>query len=352
MHERLKQPSTHLPDEFHKSFELCFAAHDAIAQILVSGANSGIFTPEIDGISPQELETKGLIDLVERLDDIGLIHKLPQILISRIFPTILSDFLHCIFEALEASRKGKLCIAYMLLRKPIQDNLMVLESIIQDEELFAERLSSSPPKFNRGDDIASHTARVSAVLTRTGFSEVFSAEYIAKLRYDKNESDSFDGICNKANHITTSKSVIKTKKYDLNFIFPSERSMHHQWSYLFSRLPYLLSYTYFLCDHISRRFAQTLDEYTDEIFRIIGALYVSSTIETQDDFRFRPALTLAEFFLEGIAEQCRVRGYTPPSLEDLESMGLTGAFPGEPESEVAARRNLYEFISAQYAETQ
>ncbi|CAN7603819.1 hypothetical protein LJR069_004453 [Variovorax paradoxus] len=45
------------------------------------------------------------------------------------FPAVLS-VLHCLYEALECSRKGKLNVTYMLLRKPLQESLYVFEEIV------------------------------------------------------------------------------------------------------------------------------------------------------------------------------------------------------------------------------
>jgi hypothetical protein len=54
-------------------------------------------------------------------------HRPPEdhaaVLVTTMFPAILSDMLHCFYETLETSRKAKLGISFMLLRKPLQESL-------------------------------------------------------------------------------------------------------------------------------------------------------------------------------------------------------------------------------------
>lgn len=346
MHERLSGTNTHLPKIFHKGYELCFFAHDVATHLLKSGHEHGIFSQHLDGLLNNADSTE-LSDLVETLKKKNLTSKLPDLLISRIFPAVLGDSLHYIFEALEAARKGKISVAYTLLRKPLQDNLMVLESIIENEDQFTERLSATPPKFNRGDDLASHTARIAATLDKIGYSNAFDAEYLTQLRYDKSCEDSFDGFCNKATHLITSKSIIKTGAYSLNFIFPTSHSLHQQWAFLFSRLPYILTYTAAICEHISKRFALTYPEYTDDMERRTAALYILNSLELEE-FLNAPLANSTLYFYEWLKSHCKKEGYEEPDVDDLIRMGTSGAFPGEPEEFVQARFSAFEALAKLY----
>jgi hypothetical protein len=70
-----------------------------------------------------------------------------KLLVTTIFPAVLSDMLHCFYEALEVSRKAKLTIAFMLVRKPLQESLFLLESVIIDRCDFAKKLTTDPVKL-------------------------------------------------------------------------------------------------------------------------------------------------------------------------------------------------------------
>jgi hypothetical protein len=59
-----------------------------------------------------------------------------NILKAVVLPAVLSDLLHFIYEALQCSRKGKLNVTYALIRRPIQESLYLLESIVLDAAGF------------------------------------------------------------------------------------------------------------------------------------------------------------------------------------------------------------------------
>lgn len=346
MHERLAHQNTHLPEKFHAGFDVCFFAHDLGANALKSGFEQGIFDYH-DDVLPDETQASELCDIVQWLQDSGHSAKLPKILISRVFPAVLSDLLHCIFESLEAARKGKLAVAFTLLRKPLQDNLMVLESIVEDEAGFASRLSETPPRFRRGDDLLSHVQRISNVLEVIGKNESFDPKYLAQLRYDKSHEDSFDRYCNKATHLITSNYNLKTSPYDLNFIFPSNKSVHSQWGFIFSRLPYILSYTYFMCEHIMEKFAITYPQYQDDMQRRLGARYILNCLNLDPDIDSlsTPLAELAAHFFGWLEEHCADEGYGKPDFDALVRMGDSGAFPGESEQSVQTRFEAFEHLA-------
>lgn len=346
MHERLSLPNSHLPEVFHEGYDCCFFAHDLCANAIKSGFDQKIFS--YDDELEDDDEAGELSDIVQKLNDSGQSARLPKILVSRIFPAVLSDLLHSIFEALEAARKGKLTIALTLLRKPLQDNLMVLESIIQDEAAFAMRLSETPPRFRRGDDLPSHIKRISKVLELIEHSETFDSTYLGQLRYDKTHEDSFDRYCNKATHLITSNHNLTTNPYDLNFIFPSSKSMHAQWYFIFSRLPYILSYTHLMCEYIMEKFALTYPQFQDDMKRRLGARYVLNCLKlsTLNQMPGSDFLSdLAGYFFSWIEEHCTEEGYAEPDLPALIRMADCGAFPGESEESVKARFEAFEQLA-------
>lgn len=73
---------------------------------------------------------------------------------------------HCIYEALSSAYKGKMAVAYMLIRKPIQESLFVLEEMQLDKSAFVSNLENDQsrlqPKITGGVD--GHEKRISKVL--------------------------------------------------------------------------------------------------------------------------------------------------------------------------------------------
>lgn len=188
-----------MPDTYDLAHDLCFVIHDILAQLLKSGAEGGFFRTtiafedEADRISFEKTE-----DIFCWLEETQRLNDRTSILTTTVFPAVLSDALHCIYEALESSRKAKLNITYMLLRKPIQESLFLFETIIINPHDFAAKLATDPLKLRgeKAGGLDAHTRRIQRVLEQIGEEGRFNAEYIAQLRYNKSEEDGFDGICN------------------------------------------------------------------------------------------------------------------------------------------------------------
>ena len=160
-----------LPATYKVAHDLCFTVHDVLAQLLVSGSKSGAFVARIPLDEPGDVDAFAAhSDLFEWLETSGRVRDRAKILKSIVLPAVLSDMLNCIYEALQSSKKGKLNVSYILLRKPLQESLYMLESIIIDELDFASKLATNPlllrPKNAGGLD--GHTKRIKLVLDTLG----------------------------------------------------------------------------------------------------------------------------------------------------------------------------------------
>jgi hypothetical protein len=248
-----------------------------------------------------------------------------------VFPAILSDLLHCVYEALETSRKAKLHVSYMLLRKPIQENLYVLEAVIADRAGFARKLTEDPIQLwsqgAGGRD--AHTRNIATVLTAIGDDGRFDAGFLAQLRYDKSTEDGFDGICNKAIHLFTSHQAIATEKMNINFIFSDWESKESQWAYIYSRLPYVLAYAYQIVEYVCAGISPTWPEYLDEIQRRIAAHAILWGQPLDEPYREPRLETFIAKNRQWLDSHCVKAGFHAPNELGLVRMITTGAMPGE-----------------------
>lgn len=212
---------TFLPEQYWLAHEFCFFLHDVMARLLQAGERSGIFKVSLaltDDERRSFEETDDILDWVME-------HRSPEersaVLVTMVFPAVLSDMLHCVYETLETSRKAKLNVSYMLLRKPIQESLYLLETAVADRVAFATKLSADPLKlWSQGaGGCEAHTPNIALVLGTIKEEQRFDAGYLAQLRYDKAASDGFDGACNRAIHLFTGHKSIKTEAMNINFIF-------------------------------------------------------------------------------------------------------------------------------------
>jgi hypothetical protein len=323
----------------------------------VSGEKARAFHVSFD--LPDEAakrEFESASDIFEWLEK----HRTPEdraaVLVATMFPAVLSDMLHCFYEALETSRKAKLGISFMLLRKPLQESLYVLEAVIADRAEFAQKLTKDPIKlWSQGiGGREAHARNIEKVLEAVGESERFDAAYLAQLRYDKSVEDGFDGICNKATHLFTGHKSIKTERMNINFIFSNWDGKLTQWSYIYSRLPYLLVYMHSIVEHVCEGIAPTPPAYLNDMKRRISA-QVLLWWETVEASYIEPHLEkFAERTRDWLYRHCNEAGFSLPTKADLIRMGAEGAFPGETRTSVAKRLDQFKrnaAASGSYAPT-
>lgn len=316
---------TFLPKEFNIAHELCFFLHDAITEVIRTGEENQIFVHNIKIDDKDEINFNSTDEIFSYLDKNEKYEDRAKILTVTVLPAILSDMMHCIYETLENSRKAKLNISYMLIRKPIQENLYVLESIVLDEIDFAKNIIENPHKLDskNAGGLEGHKNRITKVLNKIDGSSYLSSDYISSLRYNKKSNDSFDGICNIAMHLFTSHEAIRTEKFNINFIFSNEESKITQWKFLYSRLPYLLVYMHKIVEYILSTFVMTERQYLNDINNQVNALillwwediaeeYQSDEIES---FVKKKYISVKEYFsLKG------KRNFTKKDIEKLANL--------------------------------
>lgn len=243
----------HLPKRFSFSHEYSLYLHDRLADLVVYGEKEGFFNTtvplnnqeEAAEFSSPELDIFQWLEKRQRGDILG------EILLKSVFPALLSDFCHFIYEALSCSQKGKLSVAYALLRKPLKENLHYLEWLVANPEELLTTL------YNRESVELSfrhigHPDRVRKVIKnaidRTVNASMFNPDYIYELRFDKACPYGFEGLWNQAMHLITTKQPIHTEKMNFNFVFSGDNDRQMQWEQLYSQLPLLLFYTAEICE--------------------------------------------------------------------------------------------------------
>jgi quinol monooxygenase YgiN len=321
---------TFIPDELLPAHHLCLLNHDILVELLRSGEKNGAFIEEIefrDRRDRDELDRAD--DVFEWLERTGRSNERARVLRRTVFPALLSDFLHFIFEALETSRKAKLNVSYALIRKPLQENLFLLETISTDPDAFTRSLLEDPLalRAQKAGGVEAHARRISNALNVLGEQDRFDAAYLAQLRYDRKVEDGFDGSCNKAIHLFTEHPAIRTESLNINFIFSDWEAKLTQWYYLYSRLPYLLFYARLLVEHVCSSFVQTDPSYLANMERRVAAGTLLWARNIDADYRHPSIERFVEATRERLARACRAAGHREPSLSDLPSMVATGGFP-------------------------
>lgn len=254
--------------------------------------------------------------------------------------------MHFVYEALNTSKKAKLGISYSLLRKPLQEILAIFELMLIDMDYFTDKLSKEPEKLYSQSfgGIEPHRKRIEKVISVLKYKDWFDTGYITQLRYDKSAEDGFDGICNKAVHLFTSSAAIKTKPMNINFIFSNWESKETQWSFLYSRLPYLLIYSQQVVEKLCATICLTTQDYLDDIDRRNEAAIIlwSKTIKSR--YMNEPIEKLIKLARENLEKDCLTSGFRIPKEKDLYKMMATGSYPGENSISVIRRNRNYSNI--------
>lgn len=352
---------TKLPEKFNFGHELSFLLHDIITNLYVTSKETNMFSVNIDIYEDEYKE------FLENSEDIGKWilntkekNKSAKVLKTIVFPALLSDMLHCFYEALETSRKGKLTISYMLIRKPLQESLYLLEDIVLSELNFSDKFKKNAEssklepseykknlkhlEFSSAGGKEGHAKRIEKIFEIMSSNFGLSPEYIAQLRYDKSSEDSFDIICNKAMHLFTTHEKIFTEPLNINMIFSGYSQFETQWAYLYSRLPYLLFYTWIIVEYLTNSIIETSQEYLDDIRRRVSALIILWWNEIDDFYKNEKLENFVKFQEEWLNNHCVKNGYKIPTKNNLIKIFKNGSFPNESKSSIKQRLKNYQDI--------
>ena len=307
---------------YDRAHKLCFFIHDIMVDFLETGEKNDIFLSKVE---LSDLEKKEFWDydgsILNWLKNKNKQSNYESLIKKTIIQALLSDMLHCIYESLKAMEKGKVSIAYMLIRKPIQENLYLLEEMILKDD-FIDIFESNPLKLRHknGGDVNGHDLRIKTILKDLNFDQILDSHYLATLRYDKKSEDSFDGVCNQAMHLFTEHQAIKTENLNINFIFGTNESKETLYQFMYTRLPYLMYYIYLVFEKIANSIANTSPIYLLDIQNRISALYLLAYVNVENNYQTKQFYKLCIMFEAILSEnfKCEL------SLEKLENIASTG----------------------------
>lgn len=258
-----------LPKKFTFSHNYCFFLHDQLVETLKSGEKANIFNSiikfkkkkhakQVQGLSGEEF-----VDWLEKNDYKADVYFL---FYKQLCAALLSDYLHFIYEALQCSRKGKLTVAYALLRKPFKENLFYLEWLLARPNEFLPRFDSeSSKRFSFLEDKTKDTKVkiIEEAMAKSRRGKWLPPEYLYELRYGKKADYGLEQSWQKANHLLTTHRHMKTEKTNLNFIFSNTDARYSQWEGIYSILPILLYHGVQVIEALLANFAKRAHEDKD-----------------------------------------------------------------------------------------
>ena len=228
-----------LPEKYHLDHEYCIYLHDQLVRIIVEGERLGVFKQSIKTKKKvPELKDEFFFDWLRKTFP----RQSKKFMVRNIFAGTLSDALHFILTALQCSVKGKLSVTYAILRKPLKDNLFILELLNVDKRDFFKRFKNPSELLEIGSRFPPEKKK--EIINKNCQKIKFLANFndiIYDSRYNKS-AKGFESLFEKANHITTNVKHFKTGQENLNFVFSNNESKDSQWKSLYRILPFLLRY--------------------------------------------------------------------------------------------------------------
>jgi hypothetical protein len=237
-----------LPEDFHKINNLCANIYDQISDIFRDENYSFLRETNFDIDKSQkkvkEFQNKEIHPL-DWLKENDLTDEIEIVVTKTILNAVTADFLNFVFESIHCAKRGKMTVAYSLIRKPITDSLLILEELLIDRKNFIEKFyfNSDITKYDPSRRNLDKLKIIETAISKLGFKNIFNAEYIHELRYDKKSDIGFNSISNKSIHIVTNDKNYKTENGEFNFIFSNNEDQEYYYKHYYNLVAYLLIYS-------------------------------------------------------------------------------------------------------------
>lgn len=252
-----------LPKRHHFNHDYCFLIHDVMLETLNSLETAGLvqdvtikFKNKKEKESFSQVEHGGK-DVIDWMEENGYHAEVALLFYKRVFIALLSDFLHGIYEALDCSKKNKLTQSFLLLRKPITENLFYLEWLLARPAEFL--ITFWKKDINEIDFFAKRREQgfVLQIIKEVCFHEdvpsLEDPEIINEIRYKKDSVISFEPLCHQATHlITTRNDFYKTNNTNFNFIFSGVDAHNSQWDFIYEFLPIVLFHSFTVVEALTK----------------------------------------------------------------------------------------------------
>jgi len=242
-----------LPKEYHKINNICALIYDQLTEIYNS--------TDFESLKVTNVSLPNDIDLVDQLNN-GAIstlewlenndkQALEVILTKQLILAITNDLTSFMFESLSCALRGHMTVAFALLRKPLIDELLLLEQLLVDREDFIKRYyyTDSSDKYDPSKTVNKKEI-IEKAIQKLKCKHHFTAERIFDLRYNKSEISGYNWIMNHALHIVTSDKNYKTEKQNLNFVFSQKEDVERYYLHYYGFIPTLLIYSVSIIDEL------------------------------------------------------------------------------------------------------
>jgi hypothetical protein len=317
-----KGENTPLPKSYHATHNICAYLYDHLTEVISDVYYLEMATTLFDPPLP-EAAGNAEFDHLDYLAKHNRHNELEIVITKHLVMSMIGDMSNFLYESLRIAKSGKMSVAYALLRKPFTDQLLIFEQLLIDRKDFIERFyhSGEPKQYDPSDRTIDKKAIVDKAVDMLNTIDLYNADLLYELRFDRSSPISINGITNKALHIVTNDKGYPTQKQDLNFIFNAPDRVEDQWKHYYFVMPLLLSYVGEVIDRLvftlikdkegrhefkalermlafAMVFHQPSDKATNNMIRHIGKMLETECPICREKNRFSKAY-LTTYFFEG-----------------------------------------------------
>lgn len=153
--------------------------------------------------------------------------------------SLFSDYCSYIYDSIECAKIMHPNQAFTLLRKPLKDNLLLIEKFFTEKRFISHFLSDDIANF-RIEKIKNKKSIIKKCCKKIEYPSLY--EQLFNIRYDKSNKFALEKIWNKTIHIITTDSNYKTENGSLNMIFNSVEDVNQYDNYYFVTMPLIQFY--------------------------------------------------------------------------------------------------------------
>lgn len=249
-----------LPDRFDLAHAVAFFFHDELAQLVVDLQRIGALSVTLDLGDAQKAEEFSKLEgeaLWTWLQSNGHQDVIDDLTYRQLTAAVVADASAFLSESLIASGKGKTQVAYSLLRKPLKENLLLLEWLAGSPEDFLDRFNGeSVSEYLLNRLSKEHRREIIHRAARAVDVPGADEELMWTVRYAKEYPNSLETLWTKATHLVTSVDAIATAPGNLNFVFSTASAVEEQWEHYYKILPLLLYYFVAVAEVVAARFVE------------------------------------------------------------------------------------------------
>jgi hypothetical protein len=251
-----KGEKSRLPRKFRTVNNLCAHIYDQLTEIFTQEHYQKLTSTDIPIDREKQILVKefesGKLHALDWLAENKLDKELTTVLTKHIVLSVVSDFVNFMYESMNCAKNGKFTVAYALLRKPLTDELLLLEQILYDKDDFIKRFyhQGEPIDYDPSSNKLDKKSIIKNALASLNPKGFFTEDLIYQLRYDKTCASGINGISNHALHIVTQDKNYRTCKRNLNFVFSVDEDHQEYLHHYYYFVPYLLMYSVAIVDEI------------------------------------------------------------------------------------------------------